>query len=137
MPRLGGQLAAVQRPGQVGQAKTTVAHRARHAKTGRSHFVGGQKLFYDLFQAGVFLGRILLISVLLQFSIGKIKQRQIDLGAAYVARQNHRSLSKTPQPSPSVAGRRAAAALSRNQCKYTACGPDQLAGQPLRIVRSG
>ena len=52
-----GQLAAVQGPGQVGEAQAAVAHRAGHAKAGRRHLVRAQKLFNDLFQSGIVLGR--------------------------------------------------------------------------------
>ena len=54
----GRELAAVQGPGQVGQAQAAVAHRAGHAEAGRGHLVRAQKLLDDLFQAGVILGRI-------------------------------------------------------------------------------
>ena len=39
----------------------------------------------------------------------------VEFVAAFIAGQNHRSLSRTPQPSPLGAGRSAAAALSRNR----------------------
>jgi hypothetical protein len=39
------QLAAVQRPGQVGEAQTAVAHRAGHAKAGRGHLVAPRNSF--------------------------------------------------------------------------------------------
>ncbi len=106
------QLAAVQRPGKVGKAQTAIAHRAGHAKAGRRHLGCAEKLPDDLFQAGVVFGRIPLIARGYRFSIDKVIQRQVNLGAAYISRQNHLSLSKTPQPSASVAGNSAAAALS-------------------------
>ncbi len=112
MPRLADELAAVQGPGQVGEAQAAVAHRAGHAEAGRSDLGRAEKLLDDLFQPGVVFGRKALIAGGFQFSIDKVIQRQMNLGAAYIARQNHLSLSKTPQPSPSVAGKSAAAALS-------------------------
>ena len=107
------ELVAVQGPGKVGEAQAAVAHRAGHAEAGRGYLVRAQKLFYDLFQAGVFLGRKALVAGVLKLSIDKVIQRQVSLGAAYVARQNHLSLSKTPQPSSFAGGKSAAAALSR------------------------
>src|SRR5208282_5147254 len=80
----GSQLAAVQGPGQVGQAQAAVAHRAGHAEAGRMNLVRAQKLFDDLFQAGVVPGLNLLIARINQFSIDKVVQRQVNLGAANV-----------------------------------------------------
>ena len=54
------QLAAVQRPGQVGQAQPPLAHRPRHAKTRRRHLLRNHKLLHDLFQPRILLGRELL-----------------------------------------------------------------------------
>ena len=47
----------------IGEAETTVAHRSGHAETGRGDLVRAQKLLYDLFEAGVFLGRYTVVAV--------------------------------------------------------------------------
>src|ERR1019366_9146093 len=83
------------------------------AKTGSTHLVRAQKLLDDLFKPRIFLRRILLVPSVTQFSRGKVKQRQVDLRAAHIPSQNHRSLSNAPRPCPSAAGNKAAASLSR------------------------
>jgi len=109
-----GQFAAIDRPRQVGEPQAPVPHGTGHTKASCGRLVGADKLFNDFFQAGVFLGCVSLLPLILQFPECKVVQRQVNLGAAHVAGQNHLSLSRTPRPSPSVAGRSAAAALSKN-----------------------
>src|SRR6202789_3218633 len=54
----GLQLAAVECPGQIGEAQPAVTHGTGHAKAGRCGLVCGEELFCDLFQPGIFPGRI-------------------------------------------------------------------------------
>src|ERR1700758_4106344 len=109
-PAICCKVAAVDRPRQIREAKAPGAYWPRHAKTGSGDLRRAQKLFYDLFKPAVTLGRIALIAVMCELSVGKVVQRQVNFGASYVACQNHLALSKIPRPSPSVAGRSAAAA---------------------------
>ena len=116
------EFAAVECPGKVGETQAPVAHRPGHAEAGGGDLVASQKLLDDVFQARIILGRKSLFARICQLSIGEVIQRQVNLGAAHVSGQNHLSLSKTPQPSPSVGGRSAAAALSRNRVSIPLAG---------------
>jgi hypothetical protein len=109
----GGELAAIEGPGKVGEAQAAVADRAWNAEAGGGDFFCAEKVFDDDFEAGIILGFVDLVACGFQLAVGKVIQPKVDLGAAYISRQDHLSLSKNPQPSPLVAGKSAAAALSR------------------------
>jgi hypothetical protein len=61
-----GEFAAVEGPGQVGEAQAAVADRAGNAEAGGGDFVRAEELFDDLFEAGVVLGGIALVAGVLQ-----------------------------------------------------------------------
>ena len=54
----GGELAAVQGPGQIGQAQSAIADGAGDAEAGGGDFVGAEELLDDDFKAGVILGPV-------------------------------------------------------------------------------
>ncbi len=89
-----GQVVLVEAPGEVGELDLAVADGAGAAEAGGGDllaFAGGEEVRGYGFERGILVRGKLLVAHGLQLACGEVIEREMDLGAAYIACENHAS----------------------------------------------
>ena len=104
----GGKLARIEHPGKIRKPQAAATHGTGNTETGSVDFrvrAFGEKTLDDLLQAVVFVRGKALVANMNQLAALKTIQCEVNLGAAYVAGENHLAISSVPVPSAPGAGK--------------------------------
>ncbi len=88
------EVAAVEGPGKIGELEAAVADGAGDAEAGGGDVLfvfgaGAEEVFDCAFEAGEFVGGEFLVAYGDEVAFGHVVEREMNLGAAYVACENH------------------------------------------------